>query len=234
MCPKGSQEYFSERIIRVPYFYVREPIISSPEPLRDATVDLSTIVFGSFNNPSKINDEVLSTWGDILRATPGSRLRLGYLNAYADPVLCDRILAGLHVEIDRVIFETSHYPSLYEHLARYNRIDIALDTFPFNGSTTTFEALWMGVPVLSYCGDRVFNRWTASMMTAVGLQALIAPNRAALAAMAASLAADTLFMKTLRKHLRTRVQNSYMCRPRVARRHLDRLYRAMWRQYCAH
>jgi predicted O-linked N-acetylglucosamine transferase (SPINDLY family) len=119
------------------------------------------------------------------------------------------------------------------HLDIYNEVDVALDPFPFTGSTTTFEALWMGVPVVTLAGATMVSRWTTSMLDAVQLRHLAAPTPAAYIAAAAGLVADPGRLADLRAGLRARVAASALCAGRSRTQQLERLYRAMWRRACA-
>jgi predicted O-linked N-acetylglucosamine transferase (SPINDLY family) len=119
------------------------------------------------------------------------------------------------------------------HLARYAEIDIALDPFPFTGSTTTFEALWMGVPVVSLLGDSFMSRWTPSMLRKVGLEQLVAASPDEYVEIAARLAADRQILAELRDGLRGRVAASVLCDPRRTTRYLQRALRAVWQRWCA-
>jgi predicted O-linked N-acetylglucosamine transferase (SPINDLY family) len=119
------------------------------------------------------------------------------------------------------------------HLGGYGEIDIALDPYPFTGSTTTFEALWMGVPVVTLMGRSMAGRWSGSMLRAVKLEELIAGSPAEYVAIARRLAEDPRRLAELRAGLRGRVAASSLCDGRRRARQLDRLYRALWRRYCA-
>jgi protein O-GlcNAc transferase len=111
-------------------------------------------------------------------------------------------------------------------------IDIALDPFPFTGSTTTFEALWMGVPVVTLIGHSVVSRWTFAMLRQVGLGKLGAANDDEYIALAARLAADRARLQQLRGELRATVSASLLCDARRTTRHLERAQRAIWRKWC--
>jgi len=118
------------------------------------------------------------------------------------------------------------------HLALYNHVDIALDTAPFNGSTTTFEALWMGVPVVTLLGETMMSRWAASMLVRVGRAHWVATDESGYIARAAEWAHDHEGLAALRSTLRAEVAASRLCDARGAIRHLERVYRALWRRWC--
>jgi len=119
-----------------------------------------------------------------------------------------------------------------DHLSLYNETDIALDPFPFTGSTTTFEALWMGVPVVSLAGSTFMGRWTASMLHAVKLEELIAHSADEYVGIAARLARDPARLSALRAGLRERVLHSSICDEQRTVRYFERALRAVWQRWC--
>jgi predicted O-linked N-acetylglucosamine transferase (SPINDLY family) len=114
------------------------------------------------------------------------------------------------------------------HLALYDRVDVALDPFPFSGSTATFEALWMGVPVVTLAGETMAGRWTLSMLAALGRADWIAADPDGYVARAAALAADVGLRAELRAGLRAQVAGSRLCDVAGRTRQVERAYRAMW------
>src|SRR6185437_5474968 len=121
---------------------------------------------------------------------------------------------------------------LHDHLGLYNEVDIALDSFPFTGSTTTFEALWMGVPVVTLAGAAMAGRWSASILRALKLRELVAGSREEYVRIAAGLAADLPRLAMLRGGLRGRVAGSPLCNGKARARQVERIYRALWRRWC--
>ena len=142
-----------------------------------------TVTFGSFNNPAKLSDATLDAWARLLDRLPQARLLLkgkpfadaGYPRIVPGPAWANAVSAE-RVEL------MAWLPSWAAHLALYHRVDIALDPFPYNGTTTTCEALWMGVPVVTLRGDRHAGRVGASLLTQVGLTNWIADSAAELCA----------------------------------------------------
>jgi predicted O-linked N-acetylglucosamine transferase (SPINDLY family) len=126
----------------------------------------------------------------------------------------------------------SWIPSLSGHLGAYSRIDIALDTFPYNGTTTTCEALWMGVPVIALCGDRHAARVGHSLLAAVGMPELAAPSKQTYVEAAVALANDLDRLKVLRGGLRERLRASPLCDADAFARNIETAYREMWRTWC--
>ena len=119
-----------------------------------------------------------------------------------------------------------------EHLGRYGEVDIALDPFPFNGSTTTFEALWMGVPVISLAGETFMSRLAGSILHHAGLGDLAVDTPEAYVACARDLAGDPARLKTLRSTLRERVATSPLCDAPTYARSVETAYRDMWQEWC--
>jgi predicted O-linked N-acetylglucosamine transferase (SPINDLY family) len=189
------------------------------------------VTFGSFNNPAKVNDEVLAAWGEVLRAVPGARLKLKFKNWFANQGLRERVLRGLGGEESRVEFVATEAPR-GEHLALYHDVDVALDPFPFTGSTTTFEALWMGVPVVTLLGGAMAGRWSASILRALQLPELVAGSREEYVRIASGLAGDLPRLAGLRAGLRARVAGSPLCNGQARARQVERIYRMLWRRWC--
>jgi predicted O-linked N-acetylglucosamine transferase (SPINDLY family) len=166
------------------------------------------ITFGSMNDLVKVNDVVLRTWAEVLKALPSSRL---FLKAKAlssadlrERVL--RVLAAEGVSDHRIDFE--FLTPRREHLARYSRIDLLLDPFPYSGATTTCEALYTGVPVLNLAGDRHAARLSTSILEAVGLGRFVTHSRDEYVRAALRHAEDIPGLSRLRRELRATVQSS--------------------------
>ncbi|HTY69416.1 MAG TPA: tetratricopeptide repeat protein, partial [Alphaproteobacteria bacterium] len=209
LVPRKTEERFSERVVALPSFYIHAPL-GGPEIQALPAVARGHVTFGSFNNPAKMNDEVLKLWGEVLRAVPGARLKLKCKNWFMNSSLKQRFLGALGVLPDRVEFDTVDR-SLHDHLGLYNDVDIALDPFPFTGSTTTFEALWMGVPVVSLAGAAMAGRWSASILRTLKLEELVAGSREEYVRIAAGLAGDLTRLSAFRAGLRARVTGSPLC-----------------------
>jgi protein O-GlcNAc transferase len=190
------------------------------------------ITFGIFNNPAKISDACLETWGKVLAQLPDSRILLRYKGFYASALLQQRIVDAIgaqRVSPDRIDFVTTE-SGAGAQLDLYPRVDIALDTFPASGSTTTFEALWMGVPVVTLRGETMVSRWSASMLRALELEELIATTPAEYLATAVKLARETQRLAELRVALRPRLEASSLCDGARRARQFERLLRAIWRR----
>jgi protein O-GlcNAc transferase len=236
MSPRRGGERFTERVLRLPHYYLMTPPDDAPPCAPPPVGAAGFITFGCFNNPAKLSDAALDLWGRLLARLPGSRLMLKFINRYAVASGRERILSRLApfgVSAERILFPDDDALTLRRHLELYNRVDIALDPFPFSGSTTSFEALYMGTPVVTLAQDRMVSRWTASMLDAVGLSDLVAADDDAYIDIALKLAADPPRLEKLSRELRPRIQASPLCDERRKAREVGRLYRAVWRRWCA-
>ena len=209
---EGSEAHFCERVLRMPENYVcYDPPAAAPAVGDLPALRRGHVTFGSFNNPAKLNVEVLSLWAKILRRLPESRLILKY-RGLGDEGMCRRILdlfsAG-HVSPERIALLP---PSSYaQYLAAHSEVDIALDSFPFSGSATTCDALWMGVPVITCPGETFASRHGLSHLSSVGLTETIAKDLEEYVELAVDLAADLPRLAILRAGLRNRMAASPLC-----------------------
>jgi len=228
LLPRRSPEHFTERPLRLPHFYVAEPPDGLP-PLRPRKAGGGP-VFCCFNNPTKIGPATLAAWGRILAQVPDGRLALKYLNRYACSEISERVLKLLvqsGARPEQVEMQSGAEP-LATFLDRYNDVDMALDPFPFSGSTTSFQALAMGVPVLTWPWKRMVGRWTASLLKPLGLDEFIATSAEDYIARAVAIRTNE---PDMRAELRARLASSPLCDGARWARNLERLYGAVWRRY---
>lgn len=226
--PPGDDRYYSERPYRLPHSYLcftppERPIAIGPLPSRGG----AATTFGCFNNLLKINGAVVDLWSSLLAALHGSRLYLKTAQL-GDAATCDGLagaFAARGISPDRLRLEPASPRD--ELLVAYNEVDIALDPFPFGGGTTTLEALWMGVPVVSLRGDRFVGRVGDSVLTTLGLGDLVAADPAAYRDIALALARDTARLAALRRGLRQHLVRSPLCDARGFVRDLELAYRTM-------
>jgi predicted O-linked N-acetylglucosamine transferase (SPINDLY family) len=211
--PPGAEAHHSERLLRLPVFLCYGGDPAAPLPAAPPSAGRGTVTYGSFNNLPKLNDRTLRLWARVLAATPGSRLLLKGHRAFDDAGVRARTLARLEAAgIDPAAVELARLDPGYEaHLARYAGVDVALDPFPYHGTTTTCEALWMGVPVVVLEGDRHASRVGCSLLRAAGFPEWIAGDEDAYVALAARLAADEDGRVRLRRELRAAVAASPLC-----------------------
>ena len=234
LTPPYGEELFSEQVLRIPSFYMHEPLDLAPEVGPSPFKKTGYVTFGSTNNPAKLGDDVLDAWGELLAAVPTSKLLLKYRFAFKEPMLRDRILSIMAkhgVGANRVDFWDKRL-DLASHLSVYGHIDIALDPYPFGGSTTTFESLWMGAPVITKAGTNMMARMPTSILKTVGLDDFIATDRAEYLQKLKDLANDPARLQELRQNLRDQVRRSPICDVSSKNRYLQRLLRAVWRRWC--
>jgi protein O-GlcNAc transferase len=232
--PPGQEAFHTETLIRLRQGFLcytppaKAPPVGPPPAERNKYVS-----FGSFNALPKINAGVISLWAKFLKAVPGSRLVLknkslrddSTLTRYAD------LFQQHGIEPDRLDL-IGWLPDINDHLTLYNKIDVALDTFPYNGTTTTCEALWMGVPVVTLAGNRHAGRVGVSLLNQVCLPELIANSTEQYRKIAAELAGNLDRLAVLKFSLRERVANSPLCDGKTFTRQLEQAYREMWERWC--
>ncbi|MCZ6743022.1 MAG: tetratricopeptide repeat protein [Alphaproteobacteria bacterium] len=233
--PQGADDaLYSEILVRLPEgFLCYGPPADAPEVAGLPALEGGHVTFGSFNNLPKVAPRVVEVWARILDAVAGSRLLIKS-GPLADDETRARYLemfAAHGTDTGRIEL-LSRIPSKSGHLGAYGRVDIGLDPFPYNGTTTTCEALWMGVPVITLAGDRHSGRVGASLLTRVGLGEFITGTEEAYVAAAVKLAHDRDRLADLRKALRGRLQGSPLCDSEGFARQVEAAYRDMWRKWC--
>lgn len=229
--PLGSDGACSERLVRIdPCFLCYSPPVQMPEP---APVPSGPITFGSFNLASKISDSCMALWGRVLNAVPHSRLlvKSRFLSDASVVGPLRERFARHGVPLDRLEI-VRHLATQQEHLALYGRVHVALDTMPYNGTTTTCEALWMGVPVVTRVGDRHSARVGASLLAAVGHAEWAAESDEAFVAVASDLAQDSLRLARVRASLRSEMAASVLCDQSAYATRWQTLVRDAWRMAC--
>ncbi|MEA2726313.1 MAG: hypothetical protein QOF70_788, partial [Acetobacteraceae bacterium] len=196
--PGAADKLAAETLLRIDGgFLCYQPPDDAPEPAPFA--DAGFITFGSFNNLAKLSDTTLQVWGRLLAMVPNARLLLKSAR-FQEQEPKTQIMARLNqhgIATDRVILLGASKHAA-DQLAAYRHVDIALDPFPYNGTTTTCETLWMGVPVVTLLGDSHRSRVGASLLTGIGCTGLIAHDHDDYIRIAAELAADPIRLQALR------------------------------------
>lgn len=211
--PGVADNMHAERLVRLPNgFLCYRPPENAPEVGPSPCNRNGYITFGSFNMLSKISPGVIALWARILRRVKSSRLLLKchYFADHATAEQFIRSFTDFGISRDRINLRSA-VPGIKEHLAIYNEVDIALDTFPYNGTTTTFEALWMGVPVVTLSGDSHAARVGASIMARLGLSEQVALTTEEYIHLAESLANDVERLVRLRSSMRRTLEYSSLC-----------------------
>ncbi|MCG5238502.1 tetratricopeptide repeat protein [Azospirillum doebereinerae] len=211
--PEDSTEIFTERLVRLPHFFLFDPPRPLP-PTPPPCVTRGCVTFGSFNLDAKINERVVALWSAVLHAVPGSRLMLKSRGAgLAGDDGRARMAAAFARHgvggdrLDLVPPVASHA----EHLRLHERVDIALDPFPYGGCLTSVDALSMGVPVVTLAGERFIGRMTASLLHSLGRPGWVAASEEDYVVKAKTLAEDYRQLATIRMGLREEVATSPLC-----------------------
>jgi len=232
--PSNTEEQFTEELHRLPVFYQYQPPEDFPDPGAPPSIDNGFVTFGCFNKPERITDQVIALWSDILAAVPDSRLYLKNRNYFSDRELKSAWQEKfIHFGIlpDRLILGTGD-DSRTDHLSLYRQIDIALDPFPFNGATTTFEALAMGVPVVALEGRHFVDRVGGTLLTQIGLPDLLATNFGHYLKIARNLAHDEYMLRHMRRELRQKLIDSPLCDNSAYALSVENAYRELWKKWC--
>lgn len=233
--PKAEEASYTERIAVIPGSYLTFDVSYDTPPVRTLT-DLPGVPFrfGCLAPLYKITPECLDAWASILQATCAAVLTLKN-RAFEWPEAAGRVRdafarRGVAPDRLRLLGPSPHY----QFLETYSEIDLALDTFPYNGGTTTTEALWQGVPVLTFGGDRWVSRTSASLLKAAGLSEYVAPDCAGYIARAIEIANSPVKPEQLaarRSAMRSTLQNSSVCGNTIFARRMERLYSVLARKY---
>ncbi|WP_161539630.1 O-linked N-acetylglucosamine transferase, SPINDLY family protein [Paramagnetospirillum kuznetsovii] len=236
--PEASSEKFGESILRLPHLFCFGPITDAP-PVSPPphTHNGGQIVFGNFNLASKISPQCVNAMAAILKQTQDSILVLksrdkGYIHDAARKAIIDQFI-GEGILESRLKF-LPPAPSQAEHLAQYSKIDIALDSFPYSGCLTTFDALWMGVPVIALGdGDRFISRMSKMLLHSANLDHLVAGDRNDYIAKAVALAQAPSRLADYRTSLRGTVTASPLCDIKAFTKSLEAAYRQIWQIWCS-
>jgi protein O-GlcNAc transferase len=221
--PTGSDACYSERTLRLPEtFWCYDPLGSEPQPNALPARSQPHLTLGCLNNPCKLTDRTLSLWAPVLRALPQTRLVLLAPAGGAARARLAARLARAGITPERVRF-VGHQPRT-QYLLYYHLIDLCLDTLPYNGHTTSLDAFWMGVPVITRIGGTCAGRAGLSQLHQLGLSELAADSDAAFVDIVVALAHDLPRLAALRAQLRARLaKSSLMDAPRFAR-NLEAIY----------
>ena len=228
--PGEADGLHTEELIRLSdTFLCYRPPDDAPDVAPCPCLSSGHVTFASFNTMEKVTAAQLAVWGELLKAVPRSRLLLKN-RSLGDAAVVRRVLdafSGQGIEAERVTLSGTE-PSTAAHLARYHQADIALDTFPYHGTTTTCEAMWMGVPVVTLAGASHRSRVGVSLLTGAGLQGLISHTPREYVALATALANDQSRLRQLRGTLRERLRSAPLTDAPRFTRALEAAYKRMW------
>jgi predicted O-linked N-acetylglucosamine transferase (SPINDLY family) len=227
--PGGHDDQYSERSIRLDdAFWCYDPLDDTPVNALPAA-SRGYVTFGCLNNPCKVTDATLRLWGGVMRAVADSRLLLlappgRYRRRFLERLTVHGIAA------DRVGFVP--YQVRADYLRAYHDIDIGLDTFPYNGHTTSLDSLWMGVPTITRVGETCVGRGGASQLFHLGLSELAAGTDEAFVAAGVALSENLTLLARLRRQLRARIERSPLMDAGRFARTVEAAYRRVWKDYC--
>jgi protein O-GlcNAc transferase len=232
--PGMTERFYTEELIRMPEsFLCYLPDSEVPAAGALPALESGHVTFGSFNNFAKVSLEVISLWSSILQNIPGSRMliKAKSLSDRSTREYVTDMFVKNNIGINR--FELMPHESSYNgHLNIYKRIDIGLDTFPYNGTTTTCEALWMGVPVITLAGNTHASRVGMSLITNIGLPELVATTTEEYLAISVNLANDLKRLQSLRQGLRDMMTRSPLTDAGRFTDNIESCYKSIWQRWC--
>ena len=226
-----ADERYSERSIRLPdTFWCFDPLTPGLDVNALPALTNEYITFGCLNNPCKVTDWTLRLWSAVLRALPDARFLL--MAAPGEPrAILQARFAECGVDPARVSFVS--FQAHESYLRTYWQMDMALDTFPYNGHTTSLDSFWMGVPVVTRTGHSAVSRGGLSLLTNLQLLELAADNDEDYVKIAVRLASDLPKLAALRAQLRGRMEHSPLMDGARFARNIEQVYRQMWGEWCA-
>ncbi len=233
--PGMTEQFHTEQLLRLdPCAWCYQAAPDACEITGPPAMSADHVTFGSFNNIAKVNAKLIALWSRLLLRVPGSRLFFKE-RSLDDPTSRARVVDLFRMNgigedrLDLRGWEPQHQ----QHLEAYNHVDVALDTYPYHGTTTTCEAIWMGVPVVTLAGKTHVSRVGVSLLSNVGLDELISCDEEQFLNIAAGLAQDLPRLAQLRHSLRPRLAASPLMDAVDFVARLERAYRQVWRRWCS-
>jgi predicted O-linked N-acetylglucosamine transferase (SPINDLY family) len=228
--PPGFESHYSERTIHLPdSFWCYDPLADEPEVNELPALSQGHLTLGCLNNPCKLTDHTLRLWAGVMHALPESRLVLMVPPGPHRQHLLNR-LAAHKIDAGRISFVP--YRPRAQYLRTYHQIDLGLDTFPYNGHTTSLDSFWMGVPVVTRVGQTCVGRGGLSQLFQLGLVELAADSDQAFVAIAVARANDLPRLAELRRELRGRLGRSPLMDAGRFARNIEDGYHRIWQDYC--
>jgi predicted O-linked N-acetylglucosamine transferase (SPINDLY family) len=230
--PVGETDrYYTETLVRLPHsLWCYHPPEDMPEVTALPAIGNGYLTFGSFNHFAKIGPRVIALWAELLRALPDARLVMISVAEGDAQTHARRQFSELGIEPERV--ELHGRLARADYLATYQHVDLALDPFPCNGGTTTCDALWMGVPIITLIGNTFLSRAGYSLLNSAGLAQFAARSAGEYVRIAAECAADLQSLAGIRAAMRERLRVSPLLDGVQFARDVERAYRDLWRQWC--
>jgi protein O-GlcNAc transferase len=229
--PGQFDAQFTEKLVRLPASAPYQPPDTAPPLNALPALENGFVTFGSFNRPNKLSPPVIALWAQLMRALPSARMVLGSMPSDGRNEGLIEWFAREGVAADRLSFYSRRDTEAY--LKLYRQVDLCLDTFPFAGLTTTYHALWMGVPTLTLAGQTIAGRSGAGVLGHLGLDAFVAHDAADFVRKAMFWAADLSGLAALRASLRVRFKESLVGQPATVVAGVVHALRMMWQRWCA-
>jgi len=224
--PKHIKDIGTERIFGMPRFYQHPYFAEAPAITELPALKNEYVTFGIFNNPAKINEQVLELWQKIAEQS-NCRFYFKYKGLWRNKEFQDKVLK--YLPVDRCVFDVGDN-NFNNHLTCYQKVDLQLDTFAFNGSTTTFESLTMGVPVITLRGDTIMGCYGAGILSQCKLEEFITKTKEEYVELAVSFANNYNNLVEYRKNIREKNVKEYLCM--VKPYFFIRTLKTLWRKYC--
>jgi protein O-GlcNAc transferase len=228
--PEDFDSHYSERTLRLAdSFWCYDPLTDEPKINALPAIARGYLTLGCLNNPCKLTDHTLLLWGDVMRALPTARLAL------MAPPGCHRRRLLQRLETQGVASERVDFHPFRprtDYLRTYHDIDLGLDTFPYNGHTTSLDSFWMGVPVVTRIGQTSVGRGGLSQLFQLDLPELAAESDDAFVRIAVALGSDPERLARLRRELRPRLERSALMDASRFARQIEDAYRSVWKAYC--
>jgi protein O-GlcNAc transferase len=230
--PSEEERFYTEKIRRVTHSYLTFSVDYPVPPIAELPCTRNhPFTFGCLGSQYKITSEVVEAWSRILAASPASRLLIKnrHLGSRASCEFMENLFSRFGVARERLLLEGPE--DHFEFLKAYDKVDLALDTFPYNGGTTTTEAIWQGVPVVTFSGDRWASRTSASILRASGLQEFVADNLEgyiSLAGRVANSPDEIARLAGIRTNMRKQLMASKVCDTRGFAQEMEEIYRRCW------
>lgn len=229
--PGMLDEQFTEKLVFMPACAPFLPSHEAPPVTRAPAYENNYITFGSFNRANKLSPAVIARWSKLLRAVPNSRMLLAAMPGDFIKNKLIALFAAEGIDTDRLSFHPR--TSTGEYMALHRLVDVCLDTFPYTGGTTTFNAAWMGVPTLTMTGNTLPSRAGATILEQLGLEAFVAVDEEDFVKKGKFIADNVVFLATLRLSMRRRLEASAMGQPDIIAKGMENGLRIMWQRWCA-
>lgn len=229
--PGQFDQRFTEKIVFLPGSAPFLPSELAPPVNPLPALTNGYLTFGSFNRLIKLSPVTVGLWASLLQALPDARMMLGGFTHDEEISLLSQWFDGHGIGRYRLSFQGRR--PMADYLALHHHVDLCLDTFPYNGGTTTCHALWMGIPTLTMTGDFIPSRTGAAVLSHVGMDPFIAANPEEFVAKGVSCARNLESLAAIRHGLRECMRHSTLCRPERIAAGVEQAFRTMWRRWCA-